>query len=189
MIRPVLLLCLLNFALIGALPRVFFRPGTLNRSWWLTALPLFAMAIVLLVRLVMGAASGAVVMSWPAAVVLAAASIALIGVTIGVHRVPLALWHQTDDRAHDLVTHGPYARIRHPFYSAFLLALAAAVAAVPSPLTLIIALPGAWQLQRTAVREEERLSAQFGTAYVTYMQRTGRFLPRLRKRELDYSTP
>jgi protein-S-isoprenylcysteine O-methyltransferase Ste14 len=181
MIRLAILLSLLNFALIGALPRVFFRPGTLNRNWWLTATPLFAMATLLLARLMSSTASGAVV-SWPAAVVLAAASIALIRTTIGVHRVPLALWHQHNDRAHDLVTHGPYAYVRHPFYSAFLLALAGAVAAAPSALTLIIAMLGAVQLHRTAVGEERRLRAQFGMAYVTYMQRTGRFLPVMSRR-------
>ncbi len=37
---PVLLLIVLNFALIGLLPRIFFRrDGSLNARWWATALP------------------------------------------------------------------------------------------------------------------------------------------------------
>ena len=187
MMRPVVLLCLLNFALIGVLPRVFFKRGRLNRRWWLTATPLFAMAAVLLARLMTGDGGGTAAF-WPAAVLLAVCSIALIAATIGVHRVPLALWHQANDRAHDLVTHGPYALVRHPFYTAFLLALVAGVLAVPSMLALGIAVVGGVQLYRTARREERRLRAQFGLAYVTYMRRTGRFLPRLR-RVLSYSTP
>jgi protein-S-isoprenylcysteine O-methyltransferase Ste14 len=185
--RPVVLLCLLNFALIGALPRIFFKRGTLNRSWWLTATPLFAMAVVLLARLMTGDA-GRTAALWPAAVVLALCSIALIRAAVGVHRVPLALWHQANDRAQQLVTRGPYALVRHPFYSAFLLALVAAVAAAPSLLALAIAVVGAVQLYRTARGEERRLRAQFGRAYVAYMRRTGRFLPRLRRVQ-SYATP
>ncbi|HUF49322.1 MAG TPA: isoprenylcysteine carboxylmethyltransferase family protein [Longimicrobiales bacterium] len=174
--RAALLLCLLNFAFIGALPRIFFRPGSLNRNWWLTALPLCVTAALLLAGL-----SGAVrttASPWPAAVLLAAASIALIGCTIGVHHVPLALWHQRDDRAAALVTHGPYRLVRHPFYAAFVLALLAAVAALPLLWTALCALLGMVQLRRTAVREELRLVVQFGAEYEAYMRRTGRFVPR-----------
>jgi protein-S-isoprenylcysteine O-methyltransferase Ste14 len=166
---------------------VFFKPGTLNRSWWLTATPLFAMAAVLLARLTMGDAGGAVALR-PAAAVLAITSIIVIVTTVRVHKVPLALWHQSNDRAHALVTHGPYAHVRHPFYSAFILALLGAVVAVPSTLTMLIAFVGVRQLQRTARGEERRLRTQFGRAYVAYMRKTGRFLPRL-SRVQSYSTP
>ena len=172
--RAVLLLCLLDFALIGSLPRIFFRPGKLNAQWWLTAAPLFAMAALLLAAFAgrLDSVTGA---GWPIAVVAAASSIALIACTIGAHRVPLALWHQTDDRASALVTHGPYGLVRHPFYAAFLLALIGAVAAVPVTGTVLVALAGGVQLWRTAVREEERLLVQFGEEYRRYMGEVGRF--------------
>ena len=31
--------CLIALALVGALPRIFFRRGRLNGRWWLTAAP------------------------------------------------------------------------------------------------------------------------------------------------------
>lgn len=80
---------------------------------------------------------------------------------------------------HTLVTHGPYRRVRHPFYdSAALLALA---------LSLITA---NWFFFMTGVvlfclliirtrTEEDNLVARFGDSYRAYMERTGRFLPRV----------
>jgi protein-S-isoprenylcysteine O-methyltransferase Ste14 len=80
---------------------------------------------------------------------------------------------------HTLVIHGPYRWVRHPFYdSAALLALA---------LSLITA---NWLFFVTGVvlfclliirtrTEEENLVARFGDNYRAYMERTGRFLPRI----------
>lgn len=181
MSRALLLLCLLDFALIGALPRLFFRRGRLNLRWWATAAPLFAMAAVLCAALA-GAWPARYAGGWPVVLVAVPASMALIGVTLATHRVPLALWHQADDRAAVLVTHGPYRYVRHPFYTAFLLALLAAAAAAPGWITAAIAAAGAFQLCRTAVGEERRLVAQFGAEYQRYMETTGRFWPRMRNR-------
>jgi protein-S-isoprenylcysteine O-methyltransferase Ste14 len=175
-----LLLCLLNLAAIGALPRVFFRPGRFNASWWLTASPfLFTGAVMLLA---MGPLEPSAIGGVPAALAatfLSAASLALIAFTLGTHRQPVSLWHQDDDAPDGLVTWGAYARIRHPFYSAFLLALLGCLAAFPHPLTALGFGVAAVQLNRTARREEVRLLASsFGEAYATYMERTGRFVPR-----------
>ena len=175
--RAVLLLCLLNFAFIGALPRIFFRAGRLNLNWWATAAPLLAVAGVLLLEFARIGQEPLHAL-WPLALLSAAASIALIGCTIGVHRTPLSLWHQADDAVGVLVTHGPYAHVRHPFYAACLLALLGACAAVPSAIVCGIAGLGALQLHRTAVREEQRLRVQFGAAYADYAMGTGRFIPR-----------
>ena len=80
---------------------------------------------------------------------------------------------------HQLVTHGPYRWVRHPLYSTgFIMAVC---------LTLITSLwwlgvgmitPLAILLLRTSA-EEARLIETFGDEYREYMQRTGRFLPRL----------
>jgi protein-S-isoprenylcysteine O-methyltransferase Ste14 len=78
------------------------------------------------------------------------------------------------------VTWGAYARIRHPFYTSFLLAFVAAVAAFPHPATAACLLYATVALNVTAVREERRLLAsEYGDAYFDYLQRTGRFLPRM----------
>lgn len=67
----------------------------------------------------------------PLAVVLAMLSTSLIWFAVGSHRVRLALWHQDDDAPVEIVSWGAYRHVRHPFYSfysAFLLAFAAALA-------------------------------------------------------------
>ncbi|MEV5510661.1 methyltransferase family protein [Streptomyces orinoci] len=179
-----LLLLLLNFGLIGALPRLFFRPdGRFNLKWWLTALPFFLCPALV---------AAATALHWQpllpdawrtgtvlAAVVLNAASIALISMTLGTHRIPLALWHQDDDAPRHLVTYGAYRRIRHPFYTAFLLAFCSGLLAWPHWPTLALALYGFLALRLTAVREERRLAAsEFGAEYRDYLTHTGRFFPR-----------
>lgn len=175
----------MNLALIGLLPRIFFDPrGRKNVMWWVTAAPFYSAAMVL--TLVYAGiwepwcppealATGEVV-----AVPFAGASIALIAYTIGSHRVPLALWHQDDDAPRNIVTHGAYKHIRHPFYSAFLLALTGIVIGVPHPGTLACLVYAAAMLHFTARKEERRLSeSEFGEEYRSYLARTGRFFPRL----------
>jgi protein-S-isoprenylcysteine O-methyltransferase Ste14 len=91
------------------------------------------------------------------------------------------------------VTIGPYALVRHPFYCAFLLMLAASAAALPHIATLLLLTGGVIQLNRTAAREERRLLAsELGAEYETYMRYTHRFVPRLgisRRRAPSRSRP
>ena len=79
-----------------------------------------------------------------------------------------------------LVKEGPYARLRHPIYLAFLLMQ---ISVLLLTLNWFIGLCGiAIILSVIAIRvpEEERLLVdQFGDEYREYMQRTGRLLPRL----------
>lgn len=177
----------LNFSLIGLLPIVFFRrDGNFNLSWLATAAPFFITAVVLM----LGLFDMVQPMYRPdlllhtamqiLAVVVTVASITLIGLTIGVHRVPLALWHQENDAPVELVTWGPYARIRHPFYTSFLLAFLAAILVLPHYLTLLTWAYSSVTLTLTAKREERRLMASaYGDQYIRYYRRSGRFLPRL----------
>ena len=109
----------------------------------------------------------------------ACGSIALITYTIGTHRVPLALWHQDNDAPQSIVTYGAYKHVRHPFYSAFLLALAGAVVGCPHPGTLACLVYAVLMLRHTARKEEHNLSnSEFGEEYRAYVSRTGRFIPR-----------
>ncbi len=82
-------------------------------------------------------------------------------------------------RDHTLVTHGPYRWVRHPFYaSAALLALGTSLAAANG----FLLVSGAQVLTLLVIRtrrEEELLVARFGDSYREYMNRTGRFLPRV----------
>lgn len=175
-----ILLGILNLALIGALPRIFFRRGRLTLAWWMTASPFFASAAVL--GLAMFGLTRPLApphtIAQGLATALHAGSVLLIGFTLGTHREPLSLWHQEGDTPHHLVTHGAYARIRHPFYSAFLLALVGAALSHPHWATVGAALFGAVQLNRTAAREEALIGASdLAAEYQVYVRRTGRFCP------------
>jgi protein-S-isoprenylcysteine O-methyltransferase Ste14 len=79
---------------------------------------------------------------------------------------------------HRLVTIGPYARIRHPMYTA-MSAVAIALALLSANWCFVlfaIALVIGFVLR--APREEQMMQARFGNTYAEYMKKTGRFFPR-----------
>lgn len=188
MIAALLLLHGLAHAAIGALPRFFFKQGKLNVLWWMTAGPFIANGVILVLTVaevlptVVPISSALGLALAVASVPFAVAAIALLFFALGTHRIPIALWHQDDDAPRHIVTWGAYARIRHPFYASFILALLGAFVFAPSLATAATLLLGVIQLNRTAAREEKRLAAsEFGAEYRAYVARTGRFLPRLRE--------
>lgn len=80
---------------------------------------------------------------------------------------------------HTLVTTGPYGWVRHPFYVATGLAIAASSLLTAS---WFLALTGGLAMALLVVRtrtEEEKLIERFGGRYLEYMNRTGRFVPRV----------
>jgi protein-S-isoprenylcysteine O-methyltransferase Ste14 len=83
-------------------------------------------------------------------------------------------------REHTLVTQGPYRFVRHPFYdSAALFVLGLSLAAA----NWFMGVAGGLVIALLVVRartEEGHLLARFGDSYRAYVERTGRFLPRLR---------
>ena len=82
-------------------------------------------------------------------------------------------------REHTLVTGGPYRWVRHPFYdSVALCVLANSLAAANWFLFLTGGLAFVLMIVRTRT-EEEKLLARFGDSYRVYMDRTGRFLPKI----------
>ena len=83
-------------------------------------------------------------------------------------------------REHKLVTHGIYRYIRHPLYT-FGSSLFIALGLMAD--NWFIALAGVLAFIVMAIRtpkEETNLIEKFGDEYREYMQRTGRFLPRLK---------
>ena len=178
------LLLAATFATIGSLPIGYFGGDRrLNVRWWLMATPFFVAPVAVAVSFF------GILPAWappaPLAKLLAAGaslaaigSIGLIAYTAGSHRRAPALWHQSDDAPAEIVTWGAYSRVRHPFYSAFLLAFSAAVLAAPTFVTIACLAWAGVGLSLTARQEERRLLAsRFGDAYGAYMARTGRFLP------------
>ena len=80
-------------------------------------------------------------------------------------------------RRHTLATAGPYARIRHPQYVAFVLILLGFLFQWPTLLTLIMFPILLVMYGRLAVTEEREMRAQFGDAFEKYAKRTPRFIP------------
>ena len=80
---------------------------------------------------------------------------------------------------HTLITHGIYARIRHPMYTAFWLMALAQALLLPNWVAGFAGLLGFGTLYVLRVGHEERLMLDgFGAAYQAYMDRTGRLLPK-----------
>lgn len=80
-------------------------------------------------------------------------------------------------RTHTLATTGPYQRIRHPQYVAFVLIMFGFLVQWPTLLTLVMFPVLVTMYVRLAHREEREALAEFGDAYRRYMAATPAFLP------------
>lgn len=115
------------------------------------------------------------------------------GIGLGLISLPLLWWTELAldknfnttlhvREAHTLVTWGPYRYVRHPMYTAHMLLVTALLLA---PANYLIGLPGMIGLIVILInrikREEQTMIELFGEQYLAYMDRTGRFLPRIRR--------
>ncbi len=82
-------------------------------------------------------------------------------------------------RRHSLATAGPYARIRHPQYVAFVLILLGFLFQWLTLLTLAMFPFLLVMYGRLAITEEREMRAQFGVEYDRYAAQTPRFWPKL----------
>ncbi|OGA02945.1 MAG: isoprenylcysteine carboxyl methyltransferase [Betaproteobacteria bacterium RIFCSPLOWO2_02_FULL_62_17] len=82
-------------------------------------------------------------------------------------------------RLHQLATDGPYARIRHPQYLAFILIMFGFLLQWPTLLTALMFPILVFMYVRLAQREEQEARAEFGEAYLPYWSRTPAFFPGL----------
>jgi len=85
-------------------------------------------------------------------------------------------------RNQTLAVTGPYARIRHPQYLAFVLILLGFLLQWPTLLTLVMFPVLLLMYTRLALTEETTMRRQFGQAYVAYESVTPRFIPQLSHR-------
>jgi protein-S-isoprenylcysteine O-methyltransferase Ste14 len=78
-----------------------------------------------------------------------------------------------------LAVSGPYARMRHPQYVAFVLIMLGFLVQWPTLLTLAMFPVLVWMYLRLARREEQEIRREFGAEYARYAERTPAFFPRL----------
>jgi protein-S-isoprenylcysteine O-methyltransferase Ste14 len=85
-------------------------------------------------------------------------------------------------RAGQLATAGPYARVRHPQYGAFVLIMLGFLLQWPTLLTLVMFPVLVAMYVRLARREETEAHARFGEEWGRYAAQVPRFFPRARGR-------
>lgn len=95
--------------------------------------------------------------------------------SLGMNVTPTVVTRQE----HTMVIQGPYRWVRHPLYTVgFLLFVGLSLLAANWFIALVLVLGIIPLTMRTPI-EEARLLERFGDEYRAYMQRTGRYLPRL----------
>jgi protein-S-isoprenylcysteine O-methyltransferase Ste14 len=103
-----------------------------------------------------------------------------LGILVWTHRSLGANYHSVLHlrEVHELVTRGPYGRVRHPMYTALFIVFLG-FSLLSANLVVAGACLGGFAVivVRRLPREEAMLLERFGSAYEDYMQRTGRFLP------------
>lgn len=148
------------------------------RGWWLVGLQFGLLGLLLLPlgeRLLLlphGLASAMHWLSWTALLALVVAGLTL-GRGLTAHPSPVP--------GGELVTGGLYRWLRHPIYT-FLLIAAGAIAVADASLAHLAAFAGLVVLLNYKARFEEGLLRDAYPGYAEYAAKTGRFLPRLRRR-------
>jgi protein-S-isoprenylcysteine O-methyltransferase Ste14 len=110
-----------------------------------------------------------------------------IGLAVFVAGLALAIWARvyigrnwgppmTEKVDPDLVTTGPYARVRHPIYSGIILAAVGTAIAVSPYWLVAVALLGAYFVY-SAVMEERFMVSRFPDSYPRYKQSTKMLIP------------
>jgi protein-S-isoprenylcysteine O-methyltransferase Ste14 len=78
-----------------------------------------------------------------------------------------------------LITDGLFARVRHPIYALQMLLMLCTVVIVPTAPIFVIAIVHLALMNLKARNEEHHLLKMHGARYRAYLERTGRFFPRL----------
>jgi len=82
-------------------------------------------------------------------------------------------------KEHKLVTTGPYRRIRHPIYAAMLLWSAGLALFTTNIFFVFLLMLIIIFLSSRVPKEEKIMIEHFGDEYIKYMEKTGRYLPKM----------
>ena len=89
-------------------------------------------------------------------------------------------------RNYEIACRGPYSKIRHPQYAAFIVIMVGFLVQWPTLPTLLMFPVLVWLYIRLARREEKEALAMFGEQYAQYAKNTPRFIPELRWDAVSY---
>ncbi len=156
-----------------------------GRAWDFTLLALTACALLIVRPMLLPWLGWRTEADWglslqAAGVVLAAASLAL-NAWGRVHLRQFYAERVEVQPAHQVITSGPYALVRHPLITSFFGLAVSLLLIDPALTTLALTVYTFWDFGRAAI-QEERLLAEALPEYRDYMARTPRFLPRLGRR-------
>lgn len=112
-----------------------------------------------------------------------------LGASLAMISLPLLYWvmssigtNITDTVAirqeHQLVTHGPYKWVRHPFYSVTALYVCGIGLLISNWFIGTTAILGLFFIIMRLPIEEQKLEQKFGNAYQEYKERSGKFFPK-----------
>jgi len=96
-----------------------------------------------------------------------------------------AAWHVLYEaqRKAMLASTGPYAKVRHPQYVAFVVIMFGFLLQWPTLITLMMFPVLAYMYVRLAIQEEHESETRFGDAWRQYAVHTPRFIPRLSRHD------
>lgn len=116
---------------------------------------------------------------WAAAAIVmyVVAALLFLSALESARRLPLPRTLVDDQMPKALITTGPFAFVRHPFYIAYALAWLAAPVATHGPIITLFGVMSVVVYIIAARREERLLEAHFGDAYRAYRSGTGVILP------------
>jgi protein-S-isoprenylcysteine O-methyltransferase Ste14 len=110
------------------------------------------------------------------AVLVLGAPLTLIGAVVCIHWY--FFWRRNFDGG--IITYGPFARVRHPFYAGFLAFTIGLALILPAPDTIGLAIISVLSISYYMPREEKELLRQQERAYREYMERVPwRLIPRV----------
>lgn len=116
---------------------------------------------------------------WAAAAIVmyALAALLFLSALESARRVHLPRTLVDDPMPRALITKGPFALVRHPFYISYSLAWLAAPVATHGPVLTLFGVLAVITYIVAARREERQLEAHFGDAYREYRSKAGSLVP------------
>ena len=92
---------------------------------------------------------------------------------------PWFTWNIETQAGQQLISHGPYRLMRHPSYTGALLTFVASCVLLRSWVTAVLAFAGLTAAFLRRIRHEEALLVRTLPGYESYMNHTGKLLPRV----------